>query len=137
MLTLGIHHPPDPPPRAAPDDALRRARQEVAGISDAFARVPFAFHALGEGECAALVPEDADGGTWLLVTVDGEADRWAHVHERCLTAAQRFMLSLACDGVDSEWVTDGLPNSRALRAVGVDVGAARPVGWIRCHTARS
>lgn len=107
-------------------------------MSGAYAAQPFGFRPLGPEASAPLAsvrPLGSGAGVWVLVTVrgTGEAGHRTHLHERCLTAAQRFMLSLACDGIESQWIDDGVPSAEALRAAGVDLGLDRPVGLIWCE----
>ena len=137
MTALGLRLPAQDRPAAAPPpdigEAIGRARSE-AGVSGAFLAPPFEFHPLDADAGRRLaLPEHAEGQTWVLVTVrpSAEGDHRAHLRERCLTAAQRFMLRLACDGIDNVWV-GGAPGPAALRAAGVDVGGREPVGLIRC-----
>lgn len=76
-------------------------------------------------------PSERVQGWALVVAADApDADRRAYVQERGLTAAQRFMLSLSCDGVRNGWVDSGLPDAEALSVAGVDTGAAVPVGLV-------
>lgn len=143
MLALSVQSPfdatPRPPERVAWEEAVRHAQEAADGVSGAFAALPCGFRPLGPEADALLASVrplgSADGG-WVLVTVhgSGEAGHRMHLRERCLTAAQRFMLSLACDGVESQWVEDELPHSDAFRAVGLELGLDRPVGLIWCQT---
>ena len=105
-------------------------------MSGAFAVAPCEFHVLPAPAAARLAPADLQrrAGTWVLVTVRlaREAGHRAHLRERCLTAAQRFMLSLACDGVENAWV-DEAPTPGAARDAGVGLGDQDPVGMIWCE----
>ena len=67
----------------------------------------------------------------MLVTApeSSEPDHRAHLRERTLTAAQRFMLALACDGIDSQWVAD-VPDARAFAGSALD--GRVPVGLVWC-----
>lgn len=131
MLGLTFHDVRRSAP-APPDlgEALGRA-QEEARASGAFLKPPFAFHPLSEEAARALAPTEAPA--WVLVTVQPSADdgHRAHTRERCLTAAQRFMLQLACDDVESVWV-EPAPEAEAVREAGLNLGGAQPVGLIRC-----
>lgn len=142
MLTLSIQSPFDapshPPETAAWEDAVLHATEEAGGVSGAFAAQPFGFRRLGPEASTLLAsarPYTSTTGRWVLVTVRavGEAGHRAHLHERCLTAAQRFMLSLACDGIGSRWIADGVPDARAFRAMGLELGPDQPVGLIWCE----
>ncbi len=81
-------------------------------------------------------PPGAGRGAWVLVTVrdTGEAGQRHHLRERSLTAAQRVMLALACDGVDNAWVDEGVPDAAAFRSAGADLGDGVPVGLVWCAT---
>lgn len=133
MLALSYAPSPAARPAAPPPDlgeALQRAHRE-ARASGAFLEPPFAFHRLSPEAAAAVAPRAGGGRAWVLVTVrpSDDAGHRAHTRERCLTAAQRFMLQLACDDVDSVWVA---PEPGAVRAAGLDIGDGEPVGLIRC-----
>ena len=145
MLALSIHSPfasdARLPERVAWADAVRHARAEAASVSGAYADQPFSFRSLGP-EVAPLLararPLGSGAGRWVLVTVrgSGETGHRTHLRERCLTAAQRFMLSLACDGIESQWVDDAVPPTDDLREAGVDLGLDCPVGLIWCEPER-
>ncbi len=132
MLDLSVQTPPAPLPGSP--DVVERAIETSGTASGGHAGSDCAFHSLGEAASALLStlrPAGASGGDWVLVTVreaDGVAHQ-AHLHERSRTAAQRFMLALACDGVDSRWVAEA-PGAESLRAVGVDLPGRSPVGLV-------
>ncbi len=140
MLALSVQSPfASPPCPGADDDAVARAIDAAGTVSGAYARSPCAFVPLDDEArllVDALRPRGAGRGAWVLVTVrdSGEAGQRAHLRERCLTAAQRVMLALACDGVDNAWVEDGLPDAAAFRAAGADLGDGVPVGLVWCAT---
>ncbi|WP_420455741.1 hypothetical protein [Rubrivirga sp.] len=126
-------------PRPATGDAVARAIEEVGAVSGAYAAPPCAFLALppqAEALVAPLRPDGAAHGAWVLVTVraSGELGQRVHLRERCLTAAQRVMLALSCDGVDNAWVGEGLPDAAAFQAAGADVRGRVPVGLVWCAT---
>ena len=139
MFALGIRSPHttrsvDPPRPLDLSGAVGRARLE-AGVSGAFLSPPFEFHLLEGDACQMLSLSTAAGDQmWILVTVQRAAEdgHRAHLRERCLTAAQRFMLHLACDGIDNAWVSE-TPDAEALQAAGVALGDREPVGLIRCE----
>ena len=140
MLALSVQSPLASPPR--PDgarDVVARAIRAAGTVSGAYATSPCAFVPLG-AEARLLVdalrPPGAKRGEWVLVTVreSGEAGQRVHLRERCLTAAQRVMLALACDGVENAWVEDGLPDAAAFRSVGADLKGGVPVGLVWCAT---
>lgn len=115
--------------------AERRALEAVHEICDGRATAPCRFRRLGpeaEDLLAHVHPDSEDVHGWALVTARRAPDerQQAERRERALTAAQRFMLSLSCDGVDNAWVEDGLPGAEAFRAAGLDVRAEVPVGLI-------
>ena len=134
MLGLSTHSPFDRP--TPPDDAVGRALAAAGTVSGGYAGPPCAFRPLGPEADAVLGPLRPDGaglGGWVLVTIRGTAEEHHRVHlwERSLTAAQRFMLALACDGVDSRWVP-AVPDAEALQAGGVSLGGQVPVGLVWC-----
>ncbi|WP_412061799.1 hypothetical protein [Rubrivirga sp. IMCC45206] len=124
-------------PPAAPDGgAVDRALAEAGTVSGAYVRSPCRFRRLGPAAEALVQPLRA-GGAWVLVTVSGsrgsaEDGHRVHLRERCLTAVQRFMLALSCEGVDNCWVDAALPTPAAFRAAGLDLGADVPVGLVWC-----
>ncbi len=117
--------------------ALRRAAGAALDVSGAYADSPAGFWPLG-GRASGVAPA-RDGGTWVLVTCRHAAEpgHAAHLRERSLTAAQRFALSLWLDGLDAVWTVDGLPDGDDVRAAGVAIGAAEPVGLLWIPTARA
>ena len=134
MLGLSVQIPPVPP---TPEDAVARALAAAGTVSGGYAGPPCAFVQLRPDVAArvrGLRPEGAGAGPGVLVTVcgSGETDHWVHLRERSLTAAQRFMLALACDGVESQWVAD-VPDAQAFRDAGVDLAGRVPVGLVWCH----
>ena len=114
-----------PPPFS---DAFARASEMAGDVPGAYADAPCRFLELPAG---ALRPP----GRYVLAVCQraAEAGHQSHLRERSLTAAQRFLLSLACDGIDAVWSAE-LPDERALRAAGVPLDGAVPVGVIRCDT---
>ncbi len=139
MLAVSALSPSASASRLDSDDAVARAIEEVGAVSGAYAASPCAFTPL-VAEAALLVdglrPHGAARGAWVLVTVraSGELGQRVHLHERCLTAAQRVMLALSCDGIDNAWVGDGLPDAAAFLAAGADVRGRVPVGLVWCAT---
>lgn len=139
MLALSIHSPfgpPSLPPTESPDleGAIQRALEEAGTVSGAFASSPCRFRPLGPEVCGrlrALRPLGAE--MCVLVTVRGsaEAGHRAHLRERCLTAAQRLVLALSCEGVRNTW-TDEVPDEAAFDGLGVDLNGQVPVGLIWC-----
>ncbi len=119
------------------DVAFRRAAGAALDVSGAYADPPVGFWPLA-GRAADVAPA-RDGGTWVLVTCRHAAEpgHAAHLRERSLTAAQRFALSLWLDGLDAVWTVEGLPDGDDVRAAGVTIGAADPVGLLWIPTARS
>lgn len=140
MLGLSTQTPPPLPSHA---DAVARAVASAGTVSGGYAGAPCAFHALGPDagplvaallEAAEAKPEAraiSEPGEWVLLTVQATREDGHRVHllERSLTAAQRFMLTLACDGVESRWVA-AAPCALPLRASGID--GRVPVGLIWC-----
>lgn len=114
---------------------MLRAFEAASGVSDEAAEASVAVLRLGAPAAARLglrpPPAERVQGWALVTSADAaDAERRAYGRERGLTAAQRFMLSLSCDGVRNGWVDSGLPDADALRAAGVDPGAAVPVGLV-------
>lgn len=135
MLGLSAQSPSARSPRPSADD-VRRALEMAGTVSGGYAGPPCAFVPVGpeaEHVMAPLRPIGATLGTWVLVTAPEthEDDHRAHLQERTLTAAQRFMLALACDGIDSQWV-EAVPRAEALASAGLALGAHRPVGAVWC-----
>lgn len=128
MLALTIQSHEPALPASEIEASVRRALEEAGSVPGAFAASPCGFRRLG-AEVAGLVPS---AGRWILVTCQAAGDEGhrTHLRERCLTAAQRFMLSLSCDGVDNAWTAEA-PSPEALRDAGVALGGAVPVGLIR------
>ena len=140
MLALSVQTPFASPPRSSgAEDAVARAIRAAGTVSGAYATSPCAFVQLSD-EARVLVdglrPAGTAPGDWVLVTVrtSGEAGQRVHLRERCLTAAQRVMLALACDGVDNVWVEDGVPDAAAFRAAGAELSGGVPVGLVWCVT---
>lgn len=134
MLTLSVQSPSVD--RPVPErGAVERALRTAGTVSGAYAASPVRFRRL-EARAGALAEALRPGaaGTWVLVSVAGslEAGHQAHLRERSLTAAQRFMLALACDGVENAWVDEAVPDAEAFRAAGLDLGAEVPVGLVWC-----
>lgn len=118
---------------------MARAIDDAGTVSGAYATSPCAFVPLGDEArllVDALRPAGAGRGSWVLVTVrdSGEPGQRHHLRERSLTAAQRVMLTLACDGVDNAWVEEGVPGAAAFRAAGADLEDGVPVGLVWCAT---
>lgn len=137
MLALSVPTPYQPPTLSV-SEAVTLAVRETGAVPGAFASPPCTFHPLeNEGEALMdLRPDNESRGVWVLVTsqVSSEADHRAHLRERCRTAAQRFVLTLACEGIDATWIDD-VPEPARLRAAGFDVGAGEPVGLMWCSAA--
>ncbi len=133
VLALSVQSPFASPPAAPAGGAVERALAEAGTVSGAYARSPYGFRRLGPA-ASALVRPLREGGAWVLVTVrgSGESGHQSHLRERCLTAAQRFMLALSCDGVDNCWHDAAVPDAAAFRAAGLDLGADVPVGLVWC-----
>ncbi|MEM0964222.1 MAG: hypothetical protein AAGK21_16970 [Bacteroidota bacterium] len=116
-------------------ESVHRAVHEMGTVSGAFASAPCAFRPLDASEADFLSPRQPSVGTgcWVLVTISGssEADHQAHLRERSRTAAQRFLLTLACEGIQAEWVADP-PDAAELRAGGIPMGREEAIGLIWC-----
>ncbi len=121
------------PPPIDSTAALHRAVGDAQGVSGAYADSPVGFWPL-LGRAHALVAPQRGEGTYILVTCRGatEPAHAAHLRERSLTAAQRFVLSFWSDGLDAIWLAEGLPDGNAFRAAGLPIGDAEPVGvvWV-------
>lgn len=85
---------------------------------------------MAELPCRFLVAPD-QGGQWAVVVCSPPRDdaHAAFVHERTLTAVQRFTLSLWSDGVAAVWEPAPLPEaSLASLCLGDDA----PLGRVWC-----
>lgn len=113
------------------DPAFRRAVGTAVEVSGAYSVPPVRFWPLAS-TAARLVEARRADGQWVLVTCATAAEpaHAAHLRERSRTAAQRFSLSLWCDGLDAVWIGDDLPERDAFRAAGLDIGTAEPVGLV-------
>ncbi|MEM1115082.1 MAG: hypothetical protein AAF845_00475 [Bacteroidota bacterium] len=140
MIGLSVQSPfgtsPRSPEAVDVGDAIQRALDEAGTVSGAFASSPCRIAALPVAAGAQLRtfrPAGFASDTCVLVTVRGstEADHRAHLHERCLTAAQRFMLALSCEGVRNAWTAE-VPEAETLGRLGVDIDGQVPVGLIWC-----
>ena len=103
-------------------------------MSGAFASAPCRFLVLGADAGLALRSIRSGPGVWVLVTVRAsrEPAHQAHLRERCRTAVQRFVLALACEGVEGAWIEDELPDAEGFRASGVDLVGQEPAGLVWC-----
>ena len=144
MLALSIQSPFDAAPRLPEavdlEEAIQRALDEAGTVSGAYATSPCRVLPLppeAGGHLRTFRPSGFTGDTCVLVTVRGssEAGHRAHLHERCLTAAQRFMLALSCEAVRNAWTTE-VPDAVTLGRLGVDVDGHVPVGLIWCTAER-
>lgn len=140
MLALSIQSPFDAPPRppGAADlgASIEQALDEAGTVSGAFASSPCQILPLPAEaglQLRAFRPPGFAGDTCVLVTVRGsaEAGHRAHLHERCLTAAQRFMLALSCEAVRNAWTAE-VPDGDTLARLGVEMEGQVPVGLIWC-----
>lgn len=107
-------------------DAFARASEMAGAVPGAYAEAPCRFLELPAGVLG-------EPGRWVLAVCQRvpEASHQTHLRERSRTAAQRFILSLACDDIDAVWSSD-LPDEDRLRAAGVPLGGSVAVGLIRC-----
>lgn len=136
MLGLSTQSPFARPPSTPSAEAVQRALEMAGTVSGGYAGPPCAFVLLGpeaEHVLTPLRPVGATVGTWVLVMAADtlEDGHRAHLQERTLTAAQRFMLALACDDIDSQWV-EATPEAEAFAQAGLALGGHRPVGAIWC-----
>ena len=144
MLALSVQTPfnlaPRPPEAADLGVSIQRALDEAGTVSGAFATSPCQIRILstdvGE-QLRTLRPPGFGGDTCVLVAVRGstEVGHRAHLQERCLTAAQRFMLALSCESVCNTW-TAQVPDGETLVRLGVDLEGHVPVGLIWCMPER-
>ena len=115
---------PAPPPFS---DAFARASEMAGAVPGAYATAPCRFV-----ELPAEVAGEAGRHVLAVCQRAPEEGHQTHLRERSLTAAQRFILSLACDGIDAVWSAE-LPDEDRLRAAGVPLGGGVAVGVIRCR----
>ncbi len=96
------------PPAAFLRDALRQAERDADAVPGAYARAPWGFRPATPEAKALLDIYDGAEQSWIVVTCR-RSDAQAHTRERCLTAIQRYLLSLAVEGVEATWIGSGLP----------------------------
>ena len=117
--------PVEPPPHAA---ALRRAAEAARDVPGDFIEEPWRFYPMSAEKAQALAwlnarrieeeagPEAAAAAYeqwrsvpgWVIVTCPRTDDpaQQAHYRERCLTAVQRFSLSLWSEAIRTSWIAD-------------------------------
>ena len=125
-LSFRLPHPPDASVPEAVTDVLARAIEAADDVGGAFVRSPCAFR--------VLPARDREAATWVLVTHprSPEPDHEAHLRERSRTAAQRFMLSVQCEGLDAVWVQDADAVRAAFDGAGLDGDHDAAIGLVRC-----
>lgn len=108
-------------------------------FSDAFDRA----RALANEPAASSVPchfllaaeQSEQGGRWVVVMCPGgplSVSEKAARHERCLTAVQRFMLSLDVDCIAAKWSSREAPEVEALIERMREVEAEEIIGAVWC-----
>lgn len=123
MFNLEPRRPGTAPPRAVLlDAALQQAARDAEDVPGAYSVAPWEFDPATSPVDALLDAFAGRDQTWMVVTCErGDAD--AHTRERALTAAQRYLLSLAAEGIDATWVSaDALPEEVILA---MEVSAGR------------
>lgn len=108
MFTLDTRRPA--PPTIGLADALARAARDADAVPGAYARAPWRFHPAPESVSAVLEPTVEHDHRWVVV-ICRRNDAEGHVRERAFTAVQRYLLSLAAEGVDATWIGTGVPSS--------------------------
>ena len=121
-----LPHASDASAPEAIGDVLERAIEAADDVGGAFIRPPCAFR--------VLPARDAEAPVWVLVTHarSPEPDHEAHLRERSRTAAQRFMLSVQCEGLDAVWVEDEAAVRAAFDGAGLRGDQDAAVGLVRC-----
>lgn len=109
MFTLDTHRPDAALPLAVSlAEALDQAARDADTVPGAYSSAPWAFRPANASVAALLEGFGPSRRTWIVVTCAG-ADAEGHVRERAYTAVQRYLLSLAVEGIDATWTADGLP----------------------------
>ena len=94
------------------DAALRQAARDADDVPGAYSRAPWGFDPATPEASALLDALVGRERSWIVVTCR-RGDAGAHTRERCLTAVQRYLLSLAAEGVEATWIGEGLPQGLA------------------------
>ena len=112
--------PPGLPPEARAS-ALQQAARDAAAVPGAFAQQPWAFRKAPPAAKGLLDAHSGRDAEWMVVTCRSNDDV-GHTRERCYTAVQRYLLSLAAEGVEATWIGSGLPVglARAAALAGAD-----------------
>ncbi|OZC01872.1 hypothetical protein [Rubricoccus marinus] len=109
MFRLDPHLPHAPAaPAAFLDAALQQAARDADAVPGAYARAPWGFRPATPAAKRILDDFEGRSRSWIVVTCR-RSDAQEHTRERCLTAIQRYLLSLAVEGVDATWIGSGLP----------------------------
>lgn len=108
MQSLHTRYPGQAVPPEARAEALRQAVRDADDVPGAYARTPWVFREAPAAAKALLDTHTGRDATWVVVTYR-RGDAGAHARERCYTAVQRYLLSLAAEGLDATWVGTGLP----------------------------
>ena len=109
MLTLDTHRPTSPAPLAVSlTEALDQAARDADAVPGAYSSAPWAFRPANASATALLEGFGRSRHTWIVVTCTA-GDAESHIRERAYTAVQRYLLSLAVEGVDATWIADGIP----------------------------
>lgn len=90
------------------DAALEQAARDASDVPGAYSQAPWGFRPATPEAVALLDQHLGPGRSWIVVTCT-RSDAGEHTRERCLTAIQRYLLSLAAEGIDATWVASGLP----------------------------
>lgn len=91
---------------------LDRAAREAEAVPGAYASAPWRFLAASPAATALLDGREPSAEGWearWVVVVCRRGDAGGHVKERAFTAVQRYLLSLAAEGVEATWMGAGLP----------------------------
>ena len=93
-------------------DVLERAAREAEAVPGAYASAPWRFLAASPAAAALLEGREPSAEGWddrWVIVVCHRGDAVGHVKERAYTAVQRYLLSLAAEGVEATWMGAGLP----------------------------
>ena len=115
MQSLHTRFPGSALPPEARAEALRQAARDADDVPGAYIRTPWVFREAPGTAKALLDTHTGRDADWVVVTCRG-GDAGAHARERCYTAVQRYLLSLAAEGLDATWVGTGLPIGLARAA---------------------
>jgi hypothetical protein len=87
---------------------LQQAARDAEDVPGAYSQTPWTFRQAPGAAKRLLDAHAGRNAAWVVVT-HRQGDAGAHTRERCYTAIQRYLLSLAAEGVEATWIASGLP----------------------------